>query len=358
VAKISFVIPVYNVEKYLERCLDSLISQTDADFEAILVDDDGSSDNSGTICSEYARADSRFIHHRHKNTWASASRNAGLDLVKTGEYVTFIDSDDYIEPDYIEKLYPRAIDCRADVLSFGYKKNEANDIISEAPPDMIVKPNSNTILEHFCRDWLHMPRQNYVWSRLYRREFLDSAGGRFSPNLRVAEDRNFLYRILHKSKCTAYASETPYFYFQHSQSVCRSSISASTVFFKGYLDSYKDILDFWSEEGFKTFDCIKPIILFHALRAVIFHLKRSAGDLEQMAEIAVQSLEGFPIEDEFEPNKLRDALKIYSDICGLSWVEQSQIWLFALSLTGGREGIKLYQEIFDPYLSTISELEQ
>jgi hypothetical protein len=128
------------------------------------------------------------------------------------------------------------------------------------------------------------------------------------------------------------------------------------VFFKGYLDSYNDILNYWSEESFKAFDCIKPIILFHALRAVIFHLKRSTEDLEQVAETAVQSLEGFPIEDEFEPNKLRDALKVYSDICDLSWAEQSQIWLFVLSLTGGKEGIQTWQELFDSYLVTINKL--
>jgi glycosyltransferase involved in cell wall biosynthesis len=356
VTKISFIIPVYNVEEYLGRCLDSLISQTDANFMAILVDDDGSSDNSGNICYEYARKDSRFIHHRHKNTWVAGARNAGLDLAKAGEYIAFIDSDDYIEPDYIEKLYPRAKDYKADILSFGHKKNETNGIISEAPDERIVEPNNNTILEHFCRDWLHMPRQNYVWSRLYRREFLDSIEGRFSKSLRVAEDRNFLYRILHKSKCTAYVSETPYFYFQHSESVCRSSISSSTIFFKGYLDSYNDILNYWSDEGFRAFDCVKPIILFHALRAVIFHLKRSLGDVGRVADIAEQSLEGFPIEDEFEPNKLRDALKIYSDICGLSWAEQSQIWLFALSLTGGREGIKTWQELFDSYLKAVNKI--
>ena len=353
-AKISFIIPVYNVEDYLGRCLDSILNQTDPDFEVILVDDDGSSDNSGNICSNYAHKDSRFIHHRHKNTWVAAARNAGLDLARAGEYVTFIDSDDYIEPDYIEKLYPHTKDGSVDILSFGHKRNEACGIITEVPSNKIIEPNDKIILEHFCRDWLYAKRQNYVWSRLYRRGFLDSIGGRFAEKLRVAEDRNFLYRILYKSKRTAYISETPYFYFQHSRSVSRAS--SLSVSFRGYLDSYNDIINYWSKEGFKTFDCVKPIILFYALRPVIFHLKRTLNDLGQVAEITEQSLEGFPIEDEFEPNKLRDALKIYSEICGLSWAEQSQIWLFALSLMGGREGIQTWQELFDSYLKAVNEL--
>ena len=99
---VSVIIPVYNVEKYLRRCLDSVVGQTYKDLEIILVDD-GSTDGSTEICEEYAKKDSRIRFLRKQNGGLSSARNAGL-LVATGEYVTFVDSDDYIEDFTYERL--------------------------------------------------------------------------------------------------------------------------------------------------------------------------------------------------------------------------------------------------------------
>ena len=100
---ISIIIPVYNAEKYLKKCLDSVINQTYKNLEIILVDD-GSTDKSPEICDKYAEKDSRIIVLHKENGGVSSSRNAGLDIFK-GEYLSFVDSDDYVEPDYIEYLY-------------------------------------------------------------------------------------------------------------------------------------------------------------------------------------------------------------------------------------------------------------
>lgn len=96
---ISIIIPVYNVEKFLPQCLESILSQTYQDFEVILIDD-GSPDNSGAICDEYAKKDSRFIVVHQQNAGVSIARNKGIDIAK-GEWITFIDSDDWIEPSYL-----------------------------------------------------------------------------------------------------------------------------------------------------------------------------------------------------------------------------------------------------------------
>lgn len=115
--KISCIVPVYNVEKYLRRCLDSIRAQTFTDFECICVDD-GSPDGSGKILDEYAEKDSRFVVIHKDNGGVSSARNAGLDAAR-GEYVCFVDSDDWMETDYMKKMYEAATEIGADLVVCG-----------------------------------------------------------------------------------------------------------------------------------------------------------------------------------------------------------------------------------------------
>ncbi len=121
---ISVIIPVYKVEKYLKRCVDSVLAQTYENIEIILVDD-GSPDNCGEMCDEYARADSRVVVIHKENGGVSAARNIGVER-SHGEYVTFVDSDDYISPDYVEYLYSLLSDNDADVAIADFKKTSEN----------------------------------------------------------------------------------------------------------------------------------------------------------------------------------------------------------------------------------------
>ena len=116
--KISVIIPIYNVEKYLPRCLDSVKNQTFTDFQAICVDD-GSTDNSGRIAEEYAKHDKRFVVVHKENGGMSDTRNVGVDLAK-GEFVLFLDSDDFIHPQTLEFLYKSAINNNADMVVFKF----------------------------------------------------------------------------------------------------------------------------------------------------------------------------------------------------------------------------------------------
>lgn len=131
--KISIIIPIYNVEKYLKKCLDSVISQTYKNLEIILVDD-GSPDKCGKICDEYQEIDNRIIVLHNKNIGLSGARNSGLKIA-TGKYVTFIDSDsdDYIADDYIEVLYKILKEKNADISICNYKsfKNDLNKITNK-----------------------------------------------------------------------------------------------------------------------------------------------------------------------------------------------------------------------------------
>ena len=115
--KISIIIPVYKVESYLCECLDSVIYQTYNNLEIILIDD-GSPDNCGAICDEYAKKDSRIIVIHKENAGVSAARNDGLEMM-TGDWFTFVDSDDWIEPDYCEKFIQFASAHQADMIFSG-----------------------------------------------------------------------------------------------------------------------------------------------------------------------------------------------------------------------------------------------
>ena len=116
--KITVIVPVYNVENYLEKCLDSLINQTYKNLEIIVIND-GSTDNSGEICQEYAQKDNRIVYIEKENGGLSDARNVGLDKM-TGSYVTFIDSDDWVELDYVEILYKKIIEYQADISVGNY----------------------------------------------------------------------------------------------------------------------------------------------------------------------------------------------------------------------------------------------
>ena len=116
--KITVIVPVYNVEHYLDKCLDSLINQTYKNLEIIVIND-GSTDNSGAICQEYARKDNRIIYIEKENSGLSDARNVGLDKM-TGSYVTFVDSDDWVELDYVEVLYNKIIEYEVDISVGNY----------------------------------------------------------------------------------------------------------------------------------------------------------------------------------------------------------------------------------------------
>lgn len=111
---VSIIVPIYNVEKYLRQCLDSILRQTFRPLEIILVND-GSTDGSDTICQEYAKIDERIVYLKKENGGVSDARNVGLDAVNS-DYVLFIDSDDWIEPTYVEVLYEKIEEYQADIV--------------------------------------------------------------------------------------------------------------------------------------------------------------------------------------------------------------------------------------------------
>ena len=122
---VSIVVPIYNVENYLRQCLDSIMGQTYQNFECLLIND-GSPDHSADICREYVSKDSRFKYFEKENGGVSSARNLGIERSE-GAYITFIDSDDWVESDYLEVLYKALIDEKADITVSTYKQFNIKD---------------------------------------------------------------------------------------------------------------------------------------------------------------------------------------------------------------------------------------
>lgn len=194
-SKVSIIIPVYNVEKYLSQCLDSVINQTYKDIEIICVDD-GSTDNSLKILKEYAQKDSRIciICKQNEGLGAASARNMGLDMAK-GKYVSILDSDDFFERDMIEKAVSRAENTDADIVVFdGYdfdhkigKCIRTNKLLNQN-----VIPDKEVFSYLDCPDKIYQLSQGMAWNKLYRRDFLEKHNLRFQ-RIKYTDDAYFTF---------------------------------------------------------------------------------------------------------------------------------------------------------------------
>lgn len=204
---ISIIVPVYNVEKHIKKCLDSIVNQTYKDLEIILVDD-GSPDSSGAICDEYAKNDSRIKVIHKENGGQSSARNMGLDLA-SGEYVGFVDSDDTIELDAYEKLY-NAI-SGVDIAIGGHnevKENEVKTCASKIKKDLNEEELWQEIFGRL---------NNATWNKLYRRDLIKDI--RFDLHFMHGEDLIFNILYLEKAKTGRIINEPIYNYFKRGDSI-------------------------------------------------------------------------------------------------------------------------------------------
>lgn len=190
--KVSVIVPIYNVEKYLRKCIDSIIAQTYENIEVILVDD-GSTDSCGVICDECAKEDSRIVVIHKKNAGVSAARNTGMAQC-TGEYIFFVDSDDYLPMDSIEKLYDSLCVYEADI-SIGIEEY----FCYKDEKELHWKRPFRNPTESFCMDQETALREllkqdqfaNSAWGKLYKRATFE---GVFFPEDRSHEPKATIYK--------------------------------------------------------------------------------------------------------------------------------------------------------------------
>ena len=203
---VSVIIPVYKVEKFLRQCIQSVLAQTHSALEIILIDD-GSPDSCGEICEEYAALDSRIRVIHKKNGGLSSARNAGLE-VASGEYITFIDSDDFVAENYIETLLKWCIDSGVDIACGGFAEYHTGEKIAtyeaERDPEILTA-------EKFLEAMLYQHTgDNSVWGKLYRKSVFD--GLRFTQGI-LYEDLDIIYKAILRVKNVAWG-KTPLYYYR------------------------------------------------------------------------------------------------------------------------------------------------
>ena len=210
---ISIIIPVYNTEKYLSLCIESILSQSFGDFELLLVDD-GSIDNSGKICDEYAEKDSRIRVFHKENGGVSSARNLGLDNAK-GEWVYFVDSDDELLPGGLQIL-ANGINSDCDIVLGGYNKyNDAGELVNtfhEGERLIFSKEKSLSTIYQFHSD--NYPYLGYMWLRLFRRDIIQEKSIRFDSDITIKEDTLFSVKYICRSNGKTWFDSTPVYKYK------------------------------------------------------------------------------------------------------------------------------------------------
>ena len=213
---VSIIVPVYNTGEYLAPCIESLTSQTYSNLEIILVDD-GSTDGSGAVCDEFARRDDRVKVIHQKNAGVSAARNAGLEIAR-GEYIAFVDSDDWVSPRYLELLRQGLETTGSDICECGILRTEGDSCPepAETAPEVF---DTVAALEQLIRDGRF---HQYVWNKLYRRELIGDI--RF-PVGKTNEDEFWTYQVFGRAKRVAGIDAVLYNYFQRPGSIMGAGYS-------------------------------------------------------------------------------------------------------------------------------------
>jgi len=217
--EISVIVPVYNVEKYLEKCIDSILSQTFKNFEVILVDD-GSTDSCGIICDKYERLDNRVKVIHKTNGGLSSARNFGLEIAG-GEYVVFVDSDDWIDENMCQELYNEAKENNADIVQCKFiKAYDENAIICHNQFNDIEVIGNLDALNNLYND--RCIETVVTWNKLYKRDLFNDIT---FPNGKLHEDEFTTYKLLYKANKVVLIGKEFYYYRQTPNSIMNSDFN-------------------------------------------------------------------------------------------------------------------------------------
>ncbi len=220
------------MENYLAQSLDSVLAQTFKDFECVLVDD-GSKDNSLEICNEYAKKDKRFVVVHQENGGRSAARNTGLDHAK-GDLITFLDPDDWIHPEYLERLLELKEKHGAEMSAVSFIKT-SDRAYQPVKSEISIKEYTGKDFADNMNKVFH-PLGDQLWARLYDKKVFD--GLRF-PLGKDYEDVNLIFRVVYPLKKVVYSTEVLYYYFQRVDGVSRLKIRINSDLLEAYIINAK-----------------------------------------------------------------------------------------------------------------------
>lgn len=267
-ALISIIVPVYGVEAYLGRCMESLLSQTYRNLEIILVDD-GSLDNCPALCDAYKAQDARIQVIHQENAGLSGARNAGLSIAR-GEYVAFVDSDDYVAADYIKALYELMQESEADITQcrFAYVSGEPLERYRSRSYKVY---RGESLMEQLYGLEEEATYFVVAWNKLYKRELFSKI--RY-PQGRIHEDEATTYRLFYQSKKLAFTDRVLYGYFTQNTGSITATFSGKRL---DYLTAQEERIAFFKEIGY---DRLLPMAYKKLCDACITFYYRCTDEVE------------------------------------------------------------------------------
>lgn len=270
--KISIIIPIYNVEKYLSACLDSILNQTFQNWEAICVND-GSLDQCGKILDKYAQNDNRFKLITQKNQGLSVARNNGIKQA-TGKYILFLDSDDFIHPQLLEICHNLAEKESAQMVSFNFQNFQVGDLIS-APRydlDQLKYVLTNTPLFYQQKRHKHKILVN-AWSKLYKKDLIQDLA--FIPGITM-EDYPHTYAVLAKHPKTVILNIPLYYYTFNPNSISSTDLTVKKI--QDYHIGLNSVIDIYQKSDKKDRKFVLHELFPNILKQQFNKIQRSAKD--------------------------------------------------------------------------------
>ena len=246
--KVSVVVPVYNTENYLSRCIESLIKQTLQDIEIICIND-GSTDKCGSILSDFAHKDKRIKVINQANKGLSAARNAGV-AASTGEYISFIDSDDYVTNSFLEQLYLAIVQTNCDISGCDFAKIYAKDIVSTKIASTSKYKSALDVLLH-KKNFIHFN----VWNKMYKASLVK--GIEFEEGL-YYEDWVYNCEAFDKANGFVWLNEKLYGYNMLSSSIMRSDFTQEKCL--SYINGIKMVAHYFSDNTEKWLKVRKTVV--------------------------------------------------------------------------------------------------
>ena len=260
-SKVSVIIPVYNVEQYLEKCLDSILNQTYKNIEIILVND-GSIDRSGVICDEYSRKYNNIKVFHKENGGVSSARNLGITVAK-GEYITFADPDDFLNKDMYKILYENAKNYNSDITICSVNEIRENVIATEDNTGKINKYSKKDAINGYFND-IYPFNHNYLWNKLFKRAMFDEI--KLNEKITYQEDSEVMIKLLNLSENIIYVGIPLYNYDLRlgslsSGNISKSKITAERAFYSIYEYTKENICEYKDKALLKYISLVFNIVI-------------------------------------------------------------------------------------------------
>lgn len=312
---VSIIVPIYNTEQYLRACLESIRAQTYSDIEIIMIDD-GSTDSSKNVANSYAEKDNRFRLYSQENRGVSAARNYGLGLAR-GEYILFIDSDDWLEAQMIEKLVDQMIEYSVDISCCQY------DRYSHFSGEVTESWNKDVAIRNFL---MHKQINGSLVNKLFKSELINEK--RLDESIKYGEDALFLWKVLLEVSSIAVSPEVLYHVTLHNDSASGGG---------SYKPIRKDCIRVWNEI---SCDAMKVSLEFGSI---------ARAQLANMAFFSLYEMGYYGYKDaehqRYYLNTLRNTI---TDMCNANFIPFSEKCLsrvFLLNINFGITVIKLIKKI-------------